>query len=178
MCEVPFSLLPSSNLSACSILDWLMNSQSEFEWIAYRHHWIFKISMVTCPISVHTLILASSISHACWVWQCRIWGLSLSFHNLSRKYSISRSAQYCCVLCFVNQKAQNTNSVDLNTTQLFHFVTFYSVASRNPTDLHTIVVCHLCSKGILLPSYATCFTALSYGNLSVPLHIFSAWQLG
>ena len=41
MCEVAFSLFSSINKSTYSTLDWVMNSQSEFDWGAYifKHDW-------------------------------------------------------------------------------------------------------------------------------------------
>ena len=45
VCKVALSLFSSVNQSAHSALDWvqpwLMNSQSGFDWVAYKHHWKF-----------------------------------------------------------------------------------------------------------------------------------------
>ena len=38
-----FSLLSNINQSACSILDWLFNKQSDFDRVLYMHHWEFPI---------------------------------------------------------------------------------------------------------------------------------------
>ena len=139
--------------------------------------WIFKTSMLTCPTTVHTLILASSISHASWVLQGRIWGLGLSFHKLSRKYSISSSARYCCC------KSEGTEHYFCRRQHNHSFSFCYFLLcgiskSYRPTHYRCLpclfkgdfvaFICHV--------FYFYC--TFINGDLSASLRIFSAWQLG
>ena len=66
MFKVAFSLIPNINQSACSTLDWVLNSQSELTECC-KHHWEFPITkriIPTCPI---TMTLLSS-----WNWDSKV----------------------------------------------------------------------------------------------------------
>ena len=41
--NVAFSLFSNINQSACSTLDWVLNNQSDFNWVLRMHHWEFSI---------------------------------------------------------------------------------------------------------------------------------------
>ena len=41
ICKVDFTLFSNINQSACSTHDWVMNSQSDFDWVEYKYHWGF-----------------------------------------------------------------------------------------------------------------------------------------
>ena len=65
MFKVAFSLFLDTNQSASSTLDWVLNNQSDFDWVLYQNHWQFSINkkiipMLTCPIA-NLLNLSSGI---------------------------------------------------------------------------------------------------------------------
>ena len=49
MPKATFKLFPRINHSACSSLDRVMGSQSEFDWVAYKHYWEFPINKKIIP---------------------------------------------------------------------------------------------------------------------------------
>ena len=60
MFKVAFSLFSVDNQSACSILDWVLNSQSDFDWVLYKLIGNFQhkktIPLLTCPIRDYWLV--------------------------------------------------------------------------------------------------------------------------
>ena len=58
MCNMIISLLSSINQTACSIIDWVVNSQSVFGWVVHwfeYRHWKLTINKNTTPATL-----------ACW----------------------------------------------------------------------------------------------------------------
>ena len=47
---VAFTWLSDISQSASCSLDWVLNSQSDFDWVAYKHHWEIPIRKKTIQI--------------------------------------------------------------------------------------------------------------------------------
>ena len=51
------SVFSTINQSACSTLDWVLNSKSDFDCVLYKNHWEFPVQkkiipVLTCPIDL------------------------------------------------------------------------------------------------------------------------------
>ena len=63
MLKVAFSLLLNINQSACSALDWVLNNQSEFYWMLYKHHWEFPIHKKIITMYILENIFCRTMHH-------------------------------------------------------------------------------------------------------------------
>ena len=81
--NVAFSLFSNINKSTCSTLDWVLNSQSGFDLVLYKHLWEFPIQkkiipIVACPICICKLwmriqIIMASLNRALLVIKNWFW---------------------------------------------------------------------------------------------------------
>ena len=108
--KVVFSLLYNINQSACSTLDWVLNSQSEFDWVLYKHHWEFPIHkkiipMLTCPIYNIIPLMYSSPDHSCYRigFKYRV----ISVRSETDSFTVGWSSWYCWKC---GQETQSTHS--------------------------------------------------------------------
>ena len=69
MLQVACSIFPNVNQSACSTLDWVLDSESDFGWVLYKNNWEFPLRkkitpMLSCPIGLvyfHFLYILCSL---------------------------------------------------------------------------------------------------------------------
>ena len=71
--SMAFSLFAQINQSACNTLDWVLNSQSEFEWWLYKYHWEIPTHEQIIPMLTRPIVLL------CWKYIGSRLNISFSY---------------------------------------------------------------------------------------------------
>ena len=113
MFKVAFSLLANINQSACSALDGVLNSSSDFDWVLYKHHLGIPIHKKTIPKLTCLPIVPRPIIHE-WVtsedniaitkYNLYVWHLLWLLVTLYTRHSIKFCVITVSVYMLVTQK--------------------------------------------------------------------------
>ena len=105
MFKVTFSLFSNINRSACSTLDWVLNSHSDFDWVLYKHHLEIQINKKIIPIL--TCPIGEILSWYCECKMCVFRALNTATKEAAPVDS-SQSAQYANQSHTVNRACQRS----------------------------------------------------------------------